>query len=115
MIEATMKTKPENATHWSTRTMARAQGVSQMTVQRIWKAYNLQPHRIEYFKLSTDANFEEKLRDVVGLYLNPPGHAIVLCVWKITSAPWLLVASTLTGFAFSGITMMARIPNSFEA
>jgi transposase len=80
IVEATMKTKPENATHWSTRSMAHAYGVSHMTVQRIWKAYNLQPHRIEYFKLSVDDKFEEKLRDVVGLYLNPPGHAIVLCV-----------------------------------
>ncbi|MDG7001274.1 MAG: IS630 family transposase, partial [Nitrososphaerota archaeon] len=73
-------TKPPGAMHWSTRSMARAQGVSHMTVKRIWAAYHLQPHRMEHFKFSRDRRFEEKLRDVVGLYLNPPEHAIVLSI-----------------------------------
>jgi len=80
IVEATTQTKPPAATHWSTRSMAKAQGVSKDTVQRIWNAHGLQPHRTERFKLSTDRRFTEKLTDVVGLYLNPPDKAIVLCV-----------------------------------
>jgi len=80
IIEATTQTKPPAATHWSTRSMAKAQGVSKATVQRIWSAHGLQPHRSQTFKLSTDRKFTEKLTDVVGLYLNPPDKAIVLCV-----------------------------------
>lgn len=80
IIDATLQTKPVNATHWSTRTMAMAQGVSRMAVQRIWKMYNLKPHRIKTFKVSRDKHFVEKVHDVVGLYLNPPDKALVLCV-----------------------------------
>jgi transposase len=80
IVEATTQTKPPDATHWSTRSMAKAQGVSKATIQRIWNAHGLQPHRNEQFKLSTDCHFSEKLTDVVGLYLNPPDKAIVLCV-----------------------------------
>jgi transposase len=80
IIEATLRTKPKGATHWSCRTMARAEGVSSATVQRIWSAHGLQPHRVKTFKLSTDPRFVEKLTDVVGLYLNPPDKAVVLCV-----------------------------------
>lgn len=80
IVEATLYTKPADATHWSTRTMAKAQGVSHATVQRIWDAHGLQPHRVKTFKLSTDKRFEEKLTDVVGVYLNPPDKAVVLCV-----------------------------------
>jgi transposase len=80
IVNATLHTKPEAETHWSCRTMAKAQGVSPATVQRIWDAHNLQPHRVETFKLSTDKRFVEKLTDVVGLYLAPPDNAIVLCV-----------------------------------
>jgi len=80
IVEATLHTKPANSTHWSTRTMAKAQGVSHATVQRIWDAHGLQPHRVKTFKLSTDKRFEEKLTDVVGVYLNPPDKAVVLCV-----------------------------------
>jgi transposase len=80
IVEATTQTKPPDATHWSTRSMAKAQGVSKATVQRIWNAHGLQPHRNEQFKLSADRQFSEKLTDVVGLYLNPPDKAIVLCV-----------------------------------
>ncbi|MDP1809271.1 MAG: IS630 family transposase [Actinomycetota bacterium] len=80
IVEATLHSKPRNATHWSVRTMAEAQGVSRMTVYRVWKKYGLRPHRIETFKLSTDPNFIEKVQDVVGLYLNPPDKALVLCV-----------------------------------
>ena len=72
IVEATLHSKPTNATHWSVRTMARAQGVSRATVHRIWQAYGLQPHRVETFKLSTDPEFVAKVRDIVGLYLNPP-------------------------------------------
>jgi transposase len=80
IVEATTQTKPAGATHWSTRTMAKAQGVSKATIQRIWSAHGLQPHRAKRFKLSKDKHFTEKLTDVVGLYLNPPDKAIVLCV-----------------------------------
>jgi transposase len=80
IVEATLHAKPEAATHWSTRTMAQAQGVSQSTVRRIWNAHGLQPHRTESFKISKDKRFVEKLTDVVGLYLNPPDKALVLCV-----------------------------------
>ena len=80
IVEATLHTTPKDATHWSTRTMARAQGVSNATVCRIWDAHGLQPHRVETFKLSRDKRFVEKLTDVVGVYLNPPDKAVVLCV-----------------------------------
>lgn len=80
VIKATLETTPPNATHWSVRTMAKAQGISRMAVQRIWKTHALKPHLIETFKLSTDPHFVEKLVDVVGLYLNPPDRALVLCV-----------------------------------
>jgi transposase len=80
IVEATLHTTPAGETHWSCRTMARAQGVSHATVQRIWSARGLQPHRVETFKLSSDVRFEEKLVDVVGLYLNPPEQAVVLCM-----------------------------------
>lgn len=80
IVEATTQTRPEGATHWSTRTMAKAQGVSKATIQRIWYAQGLQPHRTKRFKLSRDPRFTEKLTDVVGLYLNPPDKAIVVCV-----------------------------------
>jgi hypothetical protein len=71
---------PANATHWSTRAMEHASGVSRSTVHRIWQAFGLQPHRTEAFKLSADPLFVEKVRDIVGLYLHPPDKALVLCV-----------------------------------
>jgi len=80
IVQATLHAKPEAETHWSCRTMAAAQGVSPATVQRIWSARGLKPHRVKTFKLSNDKRFEEKLIDVVGLYLNPPENAIVLCM-----------------------------------
>jgi len=80
IVNATLHTTPPDATHWSTRTMAKNQGVGHATVQRIWKQYNLKPHLIETFKLSRDKKFLEKLYDVVGLYLNPPDKSIVFCV-----------------------------------
>ena len=80
IVEATLHTKPKDATHWSTRTMAKVQGVSHSTIQRIWDAHGLQPHRVKTYKLSNDKRFEEKLTDVVGVYLNPPDKAVVLCV-----------------------------------
>ena len=80
IIAATLKGKPKGMTHWSCRTMAQAQGVSKNTVNRLWQLHNLKPHRTETFKLSRDPKFLEKLTDVVGLYLNPPDKAIVLCL-----------------------------------
>jgi transposase len=80
VIVRTLESLPPNATHWSSRSMAKASGVSISSVQRIWRAFGLQPHRLETFKLSTDPDFVAKVRDVVGLYVSPPEHAIVLCV-----------------------------------
>lgn len=80
IVDATLQTKPAGMTHWSCRTMAQSQGVSKSTVNNIWRAHNLQPHRTETFKLSRDPKFLEKMTDVVGLYLNPPQQAIILCV-----------------------------------
>ena len=80
IIEATLHTTPKGATHWSVRTMAKEMGVGKSTVQRIWDAHGLQPHRLEGFKLSRDKHFVEKLTDVVGVYLNPPDKAVILCV-----------------------------------
>jgi transposase len=79
VIEATLHAKPKGATHWNVRSMAKAQGISPAAVQRIWAAHGLKPHLVRTFKLSRDPRFLEKLRDVVGLYLNPPEHALVLC------------------------------------
>ena len=72
IVNRTLKTNPKDATHWSTRSMAEAGGVSRETVRRVWRAFGLQPHRSETFKLSTDPLFVEKVRDICGLYLNPP-------------------------------------------
>ncbi len=80
LIHKTLKTQPEGATHWSTRTMADEIGVSHMTVCRVWRTFGLKPHLTDTFKLSTDPFFVEKVRDIVGLYLNPPENALVLCV-----------------------------------
>ena len=80
IVEATLRTKPKGMTHWSCRTMARSQGVSKSTVNNIWNSHKLRPHRSETFKLSRDAHFMERLTDVVGLYLNPPQQALVLCI-----------------------------------
>ena len=80
VITRTLESQPEDATHWSSRGMARDSGLSVSTVQRIWRAFGLKPHRQETFKLSTDPDFVAKVRDVVGLYLSPPEHAVVLCV-----------------------------------
>lgn len=80
VVKATLETKPPGQTHWSCRSLADAQGISKSTVNTIWQAHQLQPHRSETFKLSRDSKFLEKLTDVVGLYLNPPEQAIVLCV-----------------------------------
>lgn len=80
VVTQTLETKPAHATHWSTRGMAKKLGLSQTAISRIWRAFGLKPHRAETFKLSTDPLFVDKVRDVVGLYLNPPDKAIVLCV-----------------------------------
>ncbi len=80
VVDATLNTRPEGATHWSIREMAKAQGLSPTAVQRIWKDHGLKPHIVQRFKLSSDPRFEEKVRDIVGLYLKPPDKALVLCV-----------------------------------
>jgi transposase len=80
VITKTLREKPRDATHWSSRSMAKASGLSQSAVMRIWHAFGLQPHRAETFKLSTDPLFIDKVRDIVGLYLDPPDRALVLCV-----------------------------------
>jgi transposase len=79
IVERTTQTTPPNATHWSTRSMAAAEGISEATVRRVWREHGLRPHRVKSFKLSNDKRFVEKLDDIVGLYLSPPEHAIVLC------------------------------------
>ncbi len=80
VVVRTLETSPKGATHWSTREMAKRAGISRMAVSRIWRAFGLRPHRSETFKLSTDPQLVEKVRDIVGLYLNPPQRALVLCV-----------------------------------
>jgi transposase len=80
LITTTLERKPKDATHWSTRSMAREMGLSQSTVSRIWRAFGLQPHRSQTFKLSTDPYVIDKVHDVVGLYLDPPERALVFCV-----------------------------------
>lgn len=80
VVVKTLESTPKDATHWSTRSMAAATGLSDHTIARIWHAFGLQPHRVETFKLSNDPQFIEKVRDIVGLYLNPPDNAVVLCV-----------------------------------
>jgi transposase len=80
ILDATLKTRPATGTHWSVRTLAKQLGLSRMMVQRVWQRHEIQPHRVEHFKLSTDPQFDEKVRDIVGLYLDPPERALVLCV-----------------------------------
>lgn len=80
VIDQTLHSKPQAATHWSTRSMARAVGLTQNAILRIWHTFGLQPHREETFKISSDPHFVDKVRDIVGLYMNPPEHALVLCI-----------------------------------
>lgn len=80
VLTTTLESTPRDATHWSTRSLAKQVGLTQATIARIWKAFALQPHRTETFKLSKDPLFIEKVRDIVGLYLHPPDRALVLCV-----------------------------------
>jgi putative transposase len=80
LIHKTLRSQPKDGTHWTCRSIAAETTLSKSTVQRVWKAFGLQPHRQKHFKISTDPWFVEKVRDIVGLYLNPPDHAIVLCV-----------------------------------
>lgn len=80
ILDTTLKRRSPHGTHWSVRTLARHLGLSRMMIQRVWQRYEIQPHRVEKFKLSTDPRFEERVRDIVGLYLNPPERALVLCV-----------------------------------
>ena len=79
IVALTTQQRPDNATHWSTRSMAAAAGVSEASVRRIWQAHGLKPHRVASFKVSNDKHFTEKLEDIVGLYLDPPEHALVFC------------------------------------
>src|ERR1700683_3175372 len=80
VVIQTLETTPRGETHWSTRGLAKATGLSRMTISRIWHAFGLQPHRADSFKLSPDPQLIEKVRDIVGLYMNPPEHALVFCI-----------------------------------
>src|SRR3954469_8113290 len=80
VVTTTLESMPRNSTHWSSRLMAEKTGLSQTAIVRIWRAFGLQPHRVENFKFSKDPQFVEKVRDIVGLYMNPPDRAMVLCV-----------------------------------
>ena len=80
ILDTTLKTRPADGTHWSVRVLASQLGISRMMVQRVWQRHEIHPHRVEKFKISNDPQFEEKVRDVVGLYLNPPDRALILCV-----------------------------------
>jgi transposase len=80
VVSMTTREKPPHATHWSTRAVATAVGISEASVRRIWRSHGLKLHRVESFKISNDPEFAEKLEDIVGLYRNPPEHALVLCV-----------------------------------
>lgn len=80
ILDTTLKTRPPDATHWSVRVLAKHLNLSRMMIQRVWQRHEIQPHRVEKFKISKDPHFEEKVRDIVGLYLNPPDRAVVLCV-----------------------------------
>ncbi len=84
VIVKTLQEKPDDATHWSTRSMAKTTGRSQSAISRIWRAFGMQPHLVDTFKLSMDPLFVDKVRDIVGLYLCPPDHAVVLCVGETT-------------------------------
>jgi transposase len=106
VITTTLETVPENATHWSTRTLAAHLGLSQTTISRIWRAFALAPHRTEGFKLSTDPYFVDKVRDIVGLYLHPPERALVLCVDEKPS----IQAQSDTAPAIPQATGPARAP-----
>ena len=87
VVVATLERTPANATHWSRAAMAAESGLSRSTVGRIWKTFGLKPHQTETFKLSTDPQFIDKVRDIVGLYLDPPEKALVLCVDEKARAP----------------------------
>jgi transposase len=80
ILDTTLKTRPPDGTHWTVRTLARQLRITRTVVHEVWRKYDVQPHRVERFKLSNDPKFEEKVRDIVGLYLNPPDRALVLCV-----------------------------------
>lgn len=80
ILDTTLKTRPPDATQWTVRTLAKQLRVSRMMVHRVWQRFDIQPHRVEKFKLSNDPQFEEKVRDIAGLYLDPPERALVLCV-----------------------------------
>jgi transposase len=80
ILDTTLKTRPPDGTHWSVRVLARQLRISRMMVQRVWRRYDVQPHLVQKFKISNDPKFEEKVRDIVGLYVNPPDRALVLCI-----------------------------------
>ena len=94
VVTKTLETTPKGRTHWSTRSMAKHLGLSHSTIGRIWRTFGLQPHRSESFRLSQDPQLVEKVRDVVGLYMNPPDNAVVLCVDEKSQIQALERAST---------------------
>ena len=114
VVDMTLHQKPANATHWSTRTMARAAGISEASVRRIWRAHGLKPHQVRTFKLSRDPQFQEKLEDIVGLYMNPTEHAIVLCADEKSqiqaldrTQPGLPMKKGTSRTSISGVTLIS--------
>jgi transposase len=120
IVRKTTQEKPANATHWSTRTMARALGISEASVRRVWQTHGLKPHLVETFKVSRDPQFVEKLEDIVGLYLNPPQQAIVFSVDEKSQIQALVQCSanaapaipTKTGLPSCGSLIAARLRTS---
>jgi hypothetical protein len=110
VVARTLESIPADATHWSTRTMAREMDLSQTAVSRIWRAFGLQPHRQETFKLSSDPLFVEKVRDIVGLYLDPPLKAMVLCVDE-KSHPLASVSIGASTFLRDPPPISSRLPS----
>jgi transposase len=109
VIVRTLESKPKAATHWSTRTMAEATGLNQTAISRIWRAFSLQPHRQENFKLSRDPLFIDKVRDIVGLYLDPPDRALVLCVDEKSQTGAPGKRSLLAGVEFQALERSAPL------
>ncbi len=109
VIVRTLEDTPRGETHWRSRGMAKASGLGRTTVQQIWRAFGLQPHRSETFKLSTDPLLIEKVRDIVGLYMHPPTHAVVFCVHEKSQIQALSHAAGVADAARPGRTADARL------
>ena len=108
VVTLTLESKPKNATHWSTRSMAERAGLSQTAISRIWRAFALQPHRERTFKISEDPRFVDKVRDVVGLYMSPPDHALVLCVDEKSQVQALDRSQPLLPVSYTHLTLPTK-------